>query len=139
MKFKNHLKKILEGLDRKTFCSLTGVPPSSLSIWLNSDVEPSETRKGQIAEALGLDADYFGILSDRPLNPKEMNFTPLEASRFMGVGVQFIYNGLQQKVFPWGYAVNRDGNWSYWINRKKFFDVEGFRDVREAESDSYSQ
>ncbi len=139
MTFKQHLKKILEGLDRKTFCSLTGVPPSSLSIWLNSDVEPSETRKGQIAEALGFDADYFGILSDKPLNPKEMNFTPLEASKLMGVGVQFIYNGLQQKVFPWGYAVNRDGNWSYWINRKKFYEIEGFRDVREAESDSYSQ
>ena len=128
MRFKQHLRKILEGLNRKTFCEMTGVPASSLSIWLNSDVEPSETRKVQIAEALGLDADYFGILSDKPLKPKDMNFTPFEASKLMGVGVQFIYNGLQQRVFPWGYAVNRDGNWSYWINKKKFYEIEGFND-----------
>ena len=25
-------------------------------------------------------------------------------------------------------AVNRDGNWSYWINRQKFFTIEGFND-----------
>ena len=127
MNFKQHLKKILESLDRKTFCSMTDVPQSSLSIWLNSEVEPSETRKAQIAKSLGLEADYFGALVQRPSEPKT-SFTPLEASKLMGVGVQFIYNGLQQRVFPWGYAVNRDGNWSYWINRKKFYEIEGFND-----------
>lgn len=138
MKFKNHLKKILEGLDRKTFCSMTRVPASSLSIWLNSDVEPSELRKQQIAEALGLDSDFFGVFS-KEFQPERESFTPKEASEMMGCGVEFVHCGLQQGVFPWGYAVNRDGKWSYWINRKKFLDVEGFRDVRETESNSYSQ
>ena len=138
MKFKNHLKKILEGLDRKTFCSLTGVPASSLSIWLNSDVEPSELRKQQIAEALGLDSDFFGVFR-KEFQPERESFAPKEASEMTGCGVEFVHCGLQQRVFPWGYAVNRDGKWSYWINRKKFLDVEGFRDVRETESNSYSQ
>lgn len=128
MKFKTGLKKILEGLDRKAFCSMTGVPASSLSIWLNSDVEPSETRKQRIAEALGLDPSFFGDFGGGLLEPKRESLTPKEASRMMGCGVEFVHSGLQQGVFPWGYAVNRDGNWSYWINRKKFFDVEGFKD-----------
>ena len=127
MKFKQHLKEILEQMSRKNFCSMTGVPASSLSIWLNSDVEPSRERQEQIARSLGLEADYFGALVQRPSEPKT-SFTPLEASKLMGVGVQFIYNGLQQRVFPWGYAVNRDGNWSYWINKKKFYEIEGFND-----------
>ena len=139
MTFKQHLKKILEGLNRKTFCEMTGVPASSLSIWLTSDVEPSDERKRQIAETLGLDSDFFGVLKDEPVQPSAGGFTPLDASRLMGVGVQFIYAGLQQGVFPWGYAVNRNGSWSYWINRNKFLLTEGFKDVRETESDRNSE
>ena len=132
MKFKNQLQKLMADLklERKQFCSITGVPYGSLYDWLTTDKEPSDTRKGQIAEALGLAPDYFGALPQEPLEnskvQKAQNFTPKEASELMGVGIQFIYNGLQQGVFPWGYAVNRDGNWSYWINKNKFFSIEGF-------------
>lgn len=34
--------------------------------------------------------------------------------------------GLQQRVFPWGYAVQEaSGKWSYIINRRRFEQIEG--------------
>ena len=34
--------------------------------------------------------------------------------------------GLQQGVFPWGYAVQEaSGKWSYIINRRRFEQIEG--------------
>lgn len=34
--------------------------------------------------------------------------------------------GLQQRVFPWGYAVKEEsGKWSYIINRLRFEQIEG--------------
>ena len=34
--------------------------------------------------------------------------------------------GLQQRVFPWGYAVQEEsGKWSYIINRLRFEQIEG--------------
>ena len=34
--------------------------------------------------------------------------------------------GLQQRVFPWGYAVKEEsGKWSYIINRSRFEEIEG--------------
>ena len=33
--------------------------------------------------------------------------------------------GLQQRVFPWGYAIQTsEGRWSYIINRKRFEQIE---------------
>lgn len=37
-----------------------------------------------------------------------------------------LIKGLQQGVFPWGYAVHTsDNRWSYFINAKRFAEVEG--------------
>lgn len=34
--------------------------------------------------------------------------------------------GLQQRVFPWGYAIEcAGGRWSYIINRRRFEEIEG--------------
>jgi len=36
--------------------------------------------------------------------------------------------GLQQGVFPWGYAIQTsDHKWSYIINRKRFEEIEGIK------------
>lgn len=47
-----------------------------------------------------------------------------EAARMMGVTEQFVRLGLQQNRFPWGYAVFMGSHYSYWINRKRFEEVE---------------
>ena len=36
--------------------------------------------------------------------------------------------GLQQRVFPWGYAVEHEsGKWSYIINRRRFEEIVGIK------------
>lgn len=39
---------------------------------------------------------------------------------------KLLVKGLQQGVFPWGYAVHTSGNrWAYFINAKRFAETEG--------------
>ena len=49
-----------------------------------------------------------------------------ECASVMGCSEQFIRMGLQQKVFPWGYAVKTSKNrWTYYINRQQFMEAIG--------------
>lgn len=42
--------------------------------------------------------------------------------------VSTIRAGLQQGVFPWGYAIETsEGRWSYIINRPRFEEIEGLK------------
>ena len=51
--------------------------------------------------------------------------TVKEVSIRMGASEQFIRIGLQQGLFPWGYAVRMSPNrFTYYINRKKFESLE---------------
>lgn len=56
-----------------------------------------------------------------------VNATVDEVARALHKGKETIRNGLQQKVFPWGYAIECDGRWSYFINRRRFEDIEGIK------------
>lgn len=47
-------------------------------------------------------------------------------AKLMGVSKQFIRVGLQQKIFPFGYAVRISGNrFTYYISPKKFTEYTG--------------
>lgn len=50
--------------------------------------------------------------------------TVAEAAAEMGKPEQWVRVGLQQGAFPWGYAVFMGSHYSYWINRKRFEEVE---------------
>ena len=51
---------------------------------------------------------------------------PEEAAVIMGIDKGTIRQGLQQGVFPWGYAVKTSQNrWTYFINAKRFAEIEG--------------
>jgi hypothetical protein len=49
------------------------------------------------------------------------NMSVAEASKLMGVSLQFIRVGLQKGVLPFGYAVQiTRGRYTYYISRQKF-------------------
>lgn len=48
-------------------------------------------------------------------------------AELMGASEQFIRRGLQQGVFPWGYAVKTSTRWTYWISPEKFSQHTGIR------------
>lgn len=48
-----------------------------------------------------------------------------DASKLTGLPEQAIRVGLQQKVFPWGYAIKRKNSYAYYINADKLRAWEG--------------
>ncbi len=48
-----------------------------------------------------------------------------EAAQLIGLPEQAIRIGLQQKIFPWGYAIKRKNSYAYYINADKLREVEG--------------
>lgn len=50
-----------------------------------------------------------------------------EAAKLMGANAQFIRTGLQQGVFPWGYAVKTSSQYTYFILPKKFEEYTGIK------------
>lgn len=49
-----------------------------------------------------------------------------EVAKIMHKHTDTIRYGLQQGVFPWGYAIStKNGRWSYFINKKRFEEIEG--------------
>jgi hypothetical protein len=50
-----------------------------------------------------------------------------EASKLLNASPQFIRIGLQQGVFPWGYAVKTSSRYTYFILTKKFEECTGVK------------
>ena len=49
-----------------------------------------------------------------------------EVAKLMHKHTNTIALGLQQGVFPWGYAIHTsEHRWSYFINAKRFAEIEG--------------
>lgn len=121
--FKQKLKRLISDISRKTFLEKTNIPPSTLSIWLTSDVEPDPDRQIKICKALGLPDGYFFRDEKLPVRTSN-NMTVTEAAKLLGCSVEFIHRGLQQRVFPWGYAVECNEHWAYYINGPKLREIE---------------
>ena len=52
--------------------------------------------------------------------------TSEEAAVFLGMDKGTVRKGLQQGVFPWGYAIKTSENrWAYFINANRFAEIEG--------------
>lgn len=106
----------------------TGISKSGISQYLSGKNEPSDKRKEKIAVALGLSPDYFkkvevtdSISADAP------NLPVMTAARLMGKSKEFIYQGLRDGVFPWGYGVKMGTNWSYYISPVMFTKYTGLQ------------
>lgn len=136
MKFSEKLKQAMQGLhlNQRQVCGMTGKSKGSVSQYLSGKQIPSEDVQRDIAVSLGLDPDYF-TKEDQAVvvMPKETladgkikRLLPEDVAVLMGLGKETIRLGLQQGVFPWGYAVKTsEHRWSYFINAKRFAEIEG--------------
>ncbi len=129
MKFADKLKKLMKdlGISQSKVSQLTGYGKSSVSQWVSGKNEPSAEKKKEIALALGVPKDYFdefeagATLQNNPV----FNLPIHVAARLMGKSKGFVQDGLKDERFPWGYAVKMSTKWSYWINSKRFSEIEG--------------
>mgnify|MGYP002256141510 FL=1 len=121
-------------LNQRQICGLTGKSKGSVSQYLSGKQVPSVEVQSSIAKALGLEADYFERLDDQitilpsgevrnGIIPKLL---PEVAAKYLGMDKGTVRRGLQQGVFPWGYAVRTSENrWAYFINARRFAEIEG--------------
>lgn len=135
MMFSEKLKKAMQELhlNQRQVCGMTGKSKGSVSQYLSGKQVPSEDVQRDIAVSLGLVPDYFMQEKVADELPKEhladvkiKKMLPEEAAAIMGIDKGTIRQGLQQGVFPWGYAVKTSQNrWTYFINAKRFAEIEG--------------
>lgn len=134
MKFSEKLKQAMQDLNisQKQLVGMTGIGKSSISQYLSGKNTPTEERQRNIAVSLGLAPDYFEQEKE-PVTVKPSKcsdgittLTLHEVAKIMHKHTNTIALGLQQGVFPWGYAVHTSENrWSYFINKKRFEEIEG--------------
>lgn len=130
MIFAEKLTELMDrrGMSQARLSQLTGIGKSSLSQYLAGKNEPLEDRRKEIAKALGVEEDYF-------LKPKFavesqrspcVNVPVQVAAKLMGKSRSFVEKGLQDGIFPWGYAVKLS-SWSYFISSHKFTEYTGIQ------------
>ena len=124
--FNKSLKQAMSdaGMNLTALSAATGIGKSSISQYLSGKNEPPAKKKAVIAQALGLPPDYFNTA----LIPNERTsgrFTPEQAAKLMGKRASFVRQGLQDGIFPWGYAVKTSSRWSYYISPAKFTEYTG--------------
>lgn len=131
--FDEKLKKAMQdlGLSQSQLSKMTGIGRSSICQYMAGKNVPTVARRVEIATALGLDPDYFAddgetvepIILEKRLIPR---LSVAEAAKAMGISKIALSNGLQDGVFPWGYAVRGSGEkYVYFINAKRFAEIEG--------------
>ena len=133
MKFSEKLKQAMQelNLNQAQVVGLTGKSKGSISMYLNDKTTPSEKVQSDIAVSLGLAPNYFEQNDAKAVVQKVKNGTIPEldvkiAAKLLGMNHNTVRKGLQQGVFPWGYAIKTSENrWCYFINAKRFADIEG--------------
>ena len=136
MMFSEKLKKAMQELhlNQRQVCGLTGKSKGSVSQYLSGKQVPSEDVQTAIAVALGLDQDYFTRDNSQTvvLPTKEVRNGVIprldveKAAKLLQMNHNTVRKGLQQGVFPWGYAIKTSENrWCYFINAKRFAEIEG--------------
>ncbi|HBB46757.1 MAG TPA: XRE family transcriptional regulator [Blautia sp.] len=132
MSFSEKLKEAMQDLDlnQKQVVGMTGKSKGSISQYLSGKQIPSEKAQSDIAVSLGLNPDYFKN-EENPASfriPRKETIPRLDvvkAAQLMGMNHDTVRKGLQQGVFPWGYAIHTSENrWTYFINAKRFVEIE---------------
>lgn len=134
MKFNEKLKQAMQqlGISQAQVVGMTGIGKSSISQYLSGKNVPSEERQKNIAVSLGLDAEYFNqkepVVAKIAASAVGDGIQKLDvaiAAKLMGMNHNTIRKGLQQGVFPWGYAIHTSENrWCYFINAASFAEIE---------------
>lgn len=131
MRFSEQLRQLMSELklSQADISKLTGIGKSSISQYISGKNEPTKKRQRDIAQALGVADDYF-IEPTLPLTTGEtppgtvINLPLGVAATLMGKSKAWVAQGLQDGVFPWGYAVKLK-TWSYFISSVKFTEFTG--------------
>ena len=129
MRFSQQLRQLMSELklSQADISKLTGIGKSSISQYISGKNEPTKKRQKEIAQALGVADDYFDLLlttTAKIQSDTVINLPIGVAANLMGKSKAWVAQGLQDGVFPWGYAVKLK-TWSYFISSVKFTEFTG--------------
>lgn len=137
MSFNEKLKQAMQqlGINQAQLVGMTGIGKSSISQYISGKNVPTEERQKNIAVSLGLNANYFEqeesvvkIVTSTKSSDSIPRLDVQIAAKLLGMNHNTVRKGLQQGVFPWGYAVHTSENrWSYFINAARFAEIEGIK------------
>lgn len=132
MTFAASIKEVMvqKNLTITKISELSGIGKSSISQYVSGKNEPSDQRKRVLAKAMGLPDDWpAGSSTDEIKQQPEANgFNVKKAAHLMGKSYEFVYQGLRDGVFPWGYAVKmKSGKYTYWISADLFTQYTGIQ------------
>lgn len=135
MKFSEKLKEAMQqlGLKQSQVVGMTGCSKGSISQYLSGKNTPSADKQCDIAVSLGLDSGYFEkdesldvkIISKKSNSNTIRQLPVTDAAKLLGMNHNTVRKGLQQGVFPWGYAIHTsEHRWVYFINAARFAEIE---------------
>lgn len=131
MNFSEKLKKAMQelGINQAKVVSLTGKSKGSISQYISGKQTPPAEVQRDIAVSLGLAPDYFeqeiAIVQLAKNTDGIKTLDVVEVAKVMHMNHNTVRKGLQQGVFPWGYAIKTSENrWVYFINAVRFAEIE---------------
>ena len=104
-------------ITQKELAMKIGKGKSSVSQYLSGRNVPKESVQKQIAEVLDCTVEFLN--GDAEEQPTTGKITVAECAKRLGKSAQFVRIGLQQGVFPFGFAVKNKSMYSYHISPKK--------------------
>lgn len=135
--FNDNLKRIMQekGFNVTKLSKESGIGKSSISMYLSGRNIPLPERIQVLADALGCEVvDLAEVPVSVPskqvvgFETNEVFNLPVEtAAKLMHKKNNFVYEGLRQGIFPWGYAVKTSSTWSYYISSMKFAECTGIK------------
>lgn len=134
MNFSEKLKNAMQqlGINQAKVVALTGKSKGSISQYLSGKQTPSEMVQRDIAVSLGLTPEYFEHEEAAVVKIAKTGsgYIPsldvAVAAKMLRMNHNTVRKGLQQGVFPWGYAIKTsEKRWVYFINAARFAEIEG--------------
>lgn len=144
MEFSEKLRVTMKerNINQVQLAGLTGKCKATVSQWLSGKQTPTEDGQTRIAQAMGLPEDYFwkedSVIHLVKKAEAVEKLLPKDAARLLGISVRSVSLGLQQGVFPWGYGIHTERSWVYFINARRFAEIEGIELERKGETTNAS-
>lgn len=129
--FAENLKAAMDAalITATDLASLAGISNASISLYLSGKSIPRRKVLENLAAALDVDVPFLlREEADESDVLGKSRMTVAEAAKLLDVCPQFVRLGLQQGLFPFGFAMRTtpDGKrLQYYISRKKFSDYTG--------------
>lgn len=116
--FADRLKEILreQYISQSDLSAMTGISRARISMYCSGACYPRANAIKQIADALHVPVGWL-IGEVKEIEP---SLSVPEVAQALGILPQGLREGLKRRIYPFGYAVQKNGKYKYYISPTKF-------------------